>query len=136
MFRRPVDIGDLLRLKSRVTYSSGSLRTVRAPNGGDASTPEVAPPSPTVVVEVTCQVVSPERASSCISNTFHFVFGFEHSSPPHSREQRDHNRDAADVVVRTVLATTAEEAAALLHGHRLCAERLPLGPPPVETLVE
>jgi hypothetical protein len=42
-FRRPVDIGDLVRLKSRVVYASDD------------------PVKPTAHVEVTCQVVRPER---------------------------------------------------------------------------
>ena len=43
LFRKPVDIGDLLRLKSRVIYTDDG------------------PLKPMVVVEVTCQVVRPER---------------------------------------------------------------------------
>ncbi len=42
-FRKPVDIGDLLRLKSRVLYTSDD------------------PVRPFVVVEVNVQVVRPER---------------------------------------------------------------------------
>jgi acyl-coenzyme A thioesterase 9 len=42
-FRRPVDIGDLMRLKSRVVYASDD------------------PVRPTAHVEVTCQVIRPER---------------------------------------------------------------------------
>jgi hypothetical protein len=112
-FRKPVDIGDLLRLKSRVVYSG-----------------ENNPLQPMVVVEVTCHVVRPEkyvsksgkssvvdtvgctgvtigvcfilllcRASSFVSNTFHFVFGFPRDTP---------------VNLRRVLPTTAEEAARIV----------------------
>lgn len=42
-FRRPVDIGDLMRLKSRVVFASDD------------------PVRPTAHIEVTCQVVRPER---------------------------------------------------------------------------
>ena len=43
VFRKPVDIGDLVRLKSRVVYTyNGPIRS-------------------TVHVEVCCQVVRPER---------------------------------------------------------------------------
>ncbi|CAE7585728.1 Acot10, partial [Symbiodinium microadriaticum] len=82
-FRRPVDIGDLVRLKSRVVYSSGdTLKTV-------------------MHVEVTVQVVRPERASSFVSNTFHFIFGF-----------------SDNVTLRRVLPVTNEEAAVLLQASK------------------
>jgi acyl-coenzyme A thioesterase 9 len=58
-FLKSVEIGDLIRLKSRVTYSSDD------------------PVKPTVHVEVTCQVMKPEKAVSYISNTFHFIYGFD-----------------------------------------------------------
>jgi acyl-coenzyme A thioesterase 9 len=58
-FLRSVEIGDLVRLKSRVTYSSDD------------------PVKPAVHVEVTCQVMKPEKAVSYISNTFHFIYGFD-----------------------------------------------------------
>mmetsp|Transcript_20723 Transcript_20723/g.34875 ORF Transcript_20723/g.34875 Transcript_20723/m.34875 type:complete len:466 (+) Transcript_20723:1755-3152(+) len=58
-FLKSVEIGDLVRLKSRVTYSSDD------------------PVKPTAHVEVTCQVMKPEKAVSYISNTFHFIYGFD-----------------------------------------------------------
>ena len=58
-FLKSVEIGDLIRLKSRVTYSSDD------------------PVKPTVHVEVTCQVMKPEKAVSYISNTFHLIYGFD-----------------------------------------------------------
>lgn len=58
-FLKYVEIGDLIRLKARVTYSSDD------------------PVKPTVHVEVTCQVMKPEKAVSYISNTFHFIYGFD-----------------------------------------------------------
>jgi acyl-CoA hydrolase len=82
-FQRPVDIGDLVRLKSRVIYASDdSLR-------------------PFMHVEVTVQVVRPERASSFVSNTFHFIFGF-----------------SENVALRRVLPVTNEEAVVLLSASR------------------
>jgi len=56
-FKRPVDIGDLIRLKSRVVYTQQN--------------------PPLVQVEVKCLIIQPEKASSKVSNTFDFVFGFE-----------------------------------------------------------
>lgn len=75
-FKKPVDIGDLVRLKSKVVYSSDD------------------PVDPIVHIEVTCQVVRPERASSFVSNTFDFIMGFIGES----------------VNLRRVLPTTREEA--------------------------
>jgi len=62
LFKRPVDIGDLVRLKSRVVYTSNN-------KDGDSR--------PQVQIEVTCFVVKPESHSSYISNTFDFIFQFE-----------------------------------------------------------
>ena len=78
-FRKPVDIGDLIRMKSRVIYTSDD------------------PLMPCAQVEVTCQIVRPERASSFVSNTFNFVFCFKES-----------------VSLRRVLPSTIEEATCLV----------------------
>ncbi len=78
-FRKPVDIGDLLRLKSRVVFTSDD------------------PAHPRLVVEVSCQVVRPEKASSFVSNTFLFTFGFTQG-----------------VTLRKVLPVTTEEGAVLV----------------------
>jgi acyl-CoA hydrolase len=59
-FRRPVNVGDMVRLRSRVTYTKCS----------SSSSP------PLVVVDVTCNIIQPERVSMQISNTFTFVFAF------------------------------------------------------------
>eukprot|EP01038_Epipyxis_sp_PR26KG_P006474 gene6474-8904_t len=74
-FRKPVDVGNLIRMKSRVIYTSDT------------------PIKPLVMIEVTCQVVKPERASSFVSNSFYFIFGFDKS-----------------VTVKKVLPLTSEEA--------------------------
>lgn len=79
MFKRPVDIGDLVRLKSRVVYTSDD------------------PIRPTAQVEITCQIVKPEKASSFVSNTFNFTFGFQQS-----------------VSLRRVLPSNLEEATLLV----------------------
>jgi hypothetical protein len=55
VFRQPVDVGDLLRLTSRVIYTSSSFPGT-----------DVFSPPPTVVVEVSCQVVKPERCPICL----------------------------------------------------------------------
>lgn len=78
-FKRPVDIGDLVRLKSRVLYTTDN------------------PIDPVAIVEVTCQIVRPEKASSFVSNTFNFEFGFKDS-----------------VTLRRVLPSTYEDAALLV----------------------
>lgn len=54
-FRRPVEISDLIRLRSRVSYC-------------DSESPR------RMVVQVTCDVVHPERGESFQSNSFYFVF--------------------------------------------------------------
>jgi acyl-coenzyme A thioesterase 9 len=82
-FRKPVAIGDLLRLKSRVVFTSDDPMKAR------------------VVIEVSCQVVRPEQASSFVSNTFVFVFGFSRS-----------------IALRKVLPVTTEEAIALINGSK------------------
>ena len=78
-FLKSVEIGDLVRLKSRVTYSSDD------------------PVKPTVHVEVTCQVMKPEKAVSYISNTFHFIYGFD-----------------SNVTLRRVVPSNIEEAKLLV----------------------
>ena len=67
LFKKPVDIGDLVRLKSRVVYTSNNKK-------GDNR--------PIVQIEVTCYVVKPESHSSYISNTFDFIFQFEDDIKP------------------------------------------------------
>ncbi|CAM9123813.1 unnamed protein product, partial [Ectocarpus fasciculatus] len=83
-FRKPVQIGDMIRLKSRVVFSSDD------------------PLDPIAEVEVTCQIVKPERASSYVSNKFKFVFGFKDSG----------------VTLRRILPQNYEEAETLI-----CASR-------------
>jgi len=83
IFKKPVDIGDLVRFKSRVVYASDD------------------PINPLAQIEVTTQVVRPERASSFFSNSFNFIFGFP---------------DGA--TLRRVLPTTHEEAITLVRASR------------------
>lgn len=64
-FKKPVDIGDLIRLKSRVVYSEDDRCNNNSPSVGT---------NPIIQVEVTCQIVKPEKTISVISNTFDFVF--------------------------------------------------------------
>eukprot|EP01032_Pedospumella_encystans_P013733 gene13733-15798_t len=109
-FRRPLDIGDLLRLKSRVIYSSANPHHNGVNAMGEAQcTPDLdevkhrttANDRPLLVVEVSCQVVRPEKACSFVSNTFYFVFGFPEKS---------------SVCLRKVLPVTTEEATMLMVG--------------------
>lgn len=66
LFKRPVEIGDLIRLKAHIVAS----------RSGDQ-----AGSQPQAVCEVTVQIVNPSTQSSHISNTFSFVFGY----PPETR---------------------------------------------------
>ena len=58
VFRHPVHIGDLIRLRSRIVYVTDEM-------------PRRA------VCDITCHVVKPERVSSILSNRFSFVFTLE-----------------------------------------------------------
>jgi hypothetical protein len=111
-FQQPVDIGDLLRLKSRVVFSfSASTSPVTAHTSPmpDSPSSPLPPPLPYVVVEVSCSVVRPEQASSIVSNTFHFVFAF-----PTGAGGSGGGGGGGGSVLRRVLPTTLEEASALL----------------------
>lgn len=59
-FRRPVNVGDMVRLRSRVTHTKCC----------SSSSP------PLVVVDITCNIIQPERVAMQVSNTFTFVFAF------------------------------------------------------------
>ena len=78
VFKRPVDIGDLVRLKSKIIFTADH------------------PIDPIAMVEVTCQIVRPEKAASFVSNSFLFEFGFREN-----------------VTLRKVLPSNYEEAATL-----------------------
>lgn len=78
-FKHPVEIGDLVRLKSKIVYSNND------------------PIKPSVVCEVICQIVRPEKTSSSVSNTFNFTFGFSDQVNP-----------------RRVLPSSMEEAESIL----------------------
>uniref|UniRef100_A0A6B2L6S8 HotDog ACOT-type domain-containing protein n=1 Tax=Arcella intermedia TaxID=1963864 RepID=A0A6B2L6S8_9EUKA len=58
VFRKPVNVGDLIKLESRVLYTCQSLRTLK----------------PLMHVEVVVEVAKPEERSSFVSNTFQFTF--------------------------------------------------------------
>lgn len=83
-FKKPVDIGDLVRLRSRVVYAS---------DNEDGSF------KPTAHVEVECQVVRPEKVSSFVSNTFDFSFTFDRGT---------------NISLRRVLPCRREEAERLI----------------------
>ena len=57
-FRRPVDVGDMIRLRSRVTLTQC----------GNSTSP------PLIVVDVFFSIIQPERFATHVSNTFTFVF--------------------------------------------------------------
>ena len=57
-FRRPVDVGDMIRLRSRVSLTQcGSITS-----------------PPIIVVDVFFSIIQPERIATHVSNTFTFVF--------------------------------------------------------------
>ena len=87
-FTKPVDIGDLVRLRSRVLYSSSNIGTTNSSSGNSSSSSSSSSSGSisgvvsgaigigsgsneqeqVVMVEVTCQIVRPEKASSFLSN--------------------------------------------------------------------
>lgn len=79
-FKHPVEIGELVRLKSKIVYSSND------------------PISPNVVCEVTCQIVRPEKTSSSVSNTFNFTFGFV--DPVNPRRVLPNSMEEAEAILK------------------------------------
>jgi hypothetical protein len=59
-FRRPVNVGDMVRLRSRVTHTQSSSNSL----------------PPLLVVDVVLSIIQPERVATHVSNTFTFVFAF------------------------------------------------------------
>jgi acyl-coenzyme A thioesterase 9 len=57
VFRKPVDVGDLVKFTSCVLFSSTYLHTL-----------------PSLHVEITAHVINPAEANSDIANTFRFTF--------------------------------------------------------------
>lgn len=86
-FRRPVDVGDFLRLKSCVLYTETENLE-----------------QPRIHVEVIAHVTQPELKSSEVSNTFYFTFSLD----PECLEP------GVEPVVRRVLPATEEEARTFL----------------------
>jgi acyl-CoA hydrolase len=82
-FRRPVDVGDMVRLRSRVTHTQS----------GTTSSP------PVIVVEVTLNIIQPERLATHVSNTFTFVFACP-----------------SETTLKSVYPATPDEASAALRG--------------------
>ncbi|BBN07940.1 acyl-coenzyme A thioesterase 9 [Marchantia polymorpha subsp. ruderalis] len=85
-FRRPVDVGDLLRFKACVLYTETD-------QNGD----------PLIHIEVVAHVIQPEVQSSEVSNTFYFTFTID-------REQR---KDGAPPILK-VVPSAEEEARVVL----------------------
>ena len=74
-FSKPVDIGDLVRLRSRVLYSSSNRGVTNGSGSGSGGVADAVDngsgakeQEQVVLVEVTCQIVRPEKASSFLSN--------------------------------------------------------------------
>ncbi len=94
VFRRPVLIGDMIKLSARVVYASREQ-------------PRRA------MCEITCQIVKPEQASSLLSNHFSFVFALEGDMSlqvlPGSREEGEALVSGATRVLRIRPEDLAEE---------------------------
>lgn len=73
-FQYPVDIGDLIKLKSRVVYVQNNLEGC---GKGDSRKEEEGCTSSVLQVEVTCEIIKLDLLSSIISNTFDFVFSID-----------------------------------------------------------
>lgn len=58
-FKHPVDVGDLVKLRSRVVYSKNLASEA------------------ILQVEVTCQIIKLDKLSSIVSNTFDFIFSVD-----------------------------------------------------------
>eukprot|EP00606_Chrysophyceae_sp_TOSAG23-5_P000649 GSChrysophyteH2.ASY1.ANO1.208.1 assembled CDS len=118
VFQKAVHIGDLVRLRSRVSYVSplpqlqGGMDTnansdANAGAGADAR----GAGRRACVVDITCHIVKPERFSSELSNRFSFVFDLQDSS--HSRNSSSSSRG-----LRLVQPSTKEEVLALAASSR------------------
>lgn len=96
-FKRPVDVGDLLRLRSRVLWSA-------------SKDPAVA----TVHVQVIASVSQPEAVKSNITNTFVFVFEVETARLAQGAQCGGRvvcgHRVAPITGLKRILPATAEEA--------------------------
>ncbi|KAL2629408.1 hypothetical protein R1flu_014094 [Riccia fluitans] len=85
-FRRPVDVGDLLRFKACVLYTETD-------ENGD----------PLIHVEVVAHVTQPELQSSEVSNTFYFTFSVD----------QEHRKEDSPPILK-VVPSTVEEARIVL----------------------
>jgi hypothetical protein len=82
-FRRPVSVGDMIRFRSRVTHTQCS----------NSFSP------PVIVVDVTLNIIQPERVSTQTSNTFTFAFACP-----------------LGTALKSVYPTSPDEAAAAVRG--------------------
>jgi acyl-CoA hydrolase len=89
-FRRPVDIGDMVRLRSRVTHTQS----------GSSSVPSM------MVVDITFNIIQPERIVTHVSNTFTFVFACP-----------------LGTTLKPVFPATPDEAAAAVRGQNFVVSR-------------
>ena len=103
LFKRAVEIGDLVRLRARVCASATGSGTAAAGTSGAGA----ALDSSFVVVDVVAHVVQPSASppSSHESNTFTFIFGF----PTPSVSTGSTARQSAQQI-RAVLPRSPEEA--------------------------
>jgi hypothetical protein len=90
-FRRAVDIGDMVRLRSRVTHTQS----------GSSSA------APVMVIDITFNIIQPERIVTHVSNAFTFVF----ACPSGTK-------------LKPVFPATPDEAAAAVRGQNFVLAQL------------
>jgi acyl-coenzyme A thioesterase 9 len=107
-FKRPVDVGDLVRFRSRVLRAWSSNDDIHK-DDGDGEDPKQRRGVGFVHVQVVASVVKPEAVQSYETNTFNFVFEVE------ERKRKDEERELAGMPI--VLPTTESEANELCEFH-------------------
>ena len=96
-FKRPVDIGNLVKFVSHVSYSTNNVG-----NGEHA----------VVHVEVEAFVVNPEERTSYLSNVFHFTFALNLHLEPVNKE------------LKSVLPLNTHEAEKYINGRNMVQDNL------------
>ncbi len=127
VFQKAVHIGDLVRLRSRVSYVSPRPqlqggRDANANSDADANAGADAGADADArgagrracVVDITCHIVKPEQVSSELSNRFSFVFDLQDSN--HSRDSSSSSSSSRGL--RLVQPSTKEEVLALAASSR------------------
>ena len=116
VFQKAVHIGDLVRLRSRVSYVSpppqlqgGMDANANSDANAHADAHARGAGRRACVVDITCHIVKPEQFSSELSNRFSFVFDLQDSNSSSSSSSR---------ALRLVQPSTKEEVLALAASSR------------------